>query len=83
MNLSEPAWRQDILAALSQAKATRNFRQLEALLQEHLTDSFDMLVQAIVRNPSPSVAAVLHKRYPGSVERQLEIENLMRADSDR
>ena len=82
MELPEPVWRTELLAALQLAKTTRDFRQLEMLVQNHTADSFDTLVQAIVRGRCNGAVAVLRKQYPGSVERQFQIDHLMRAASD-
>jgi hypothetical protein len=82
MELAEPKWRADILAAVKRAKATRNFRHLEYLLDAHMSLHFDMLVQAIVRERLDEALVVLKSKYPGSVERQVQIEDALRGATE-
>jgi hypothetical protein len=78
MQLAEPRWRSRLAQLLGHAKKTGDLRALESAIQEHLHDNFDNLVQAIVRKRVDEAVAILKKRYPGSLERQLQIEAALR-----
>jgi hypothetical protein len=87
MDIPEPVWRNEFVGALAAALAEsqagtqgRAQLRLNALIQEHLVDHFDALVQAIVRKDWNEATAILRKRYPGSLERQQIIESALRGE---
>jgi len=81
-DIPEPAWRSKLYGKVeSFVKDPWQYRLAE-VLDEYLRDGFDPLVQAIARGRLDEARAILHKHYPGSLERQEAIEQAMRGPLD-
>jgi hypothetical protein len=85
MDIPEPVWRDQLrqqIKARTASVTLTSERTILRLVDEYLADYFDQLVQAIVRSDLPTARALLKKHYPGSVERQLQIEQMLRGSLD-
>jgi hypothetical protein len=85
MDIPEPRWRVELKAAVGSflvnrpgADHTKAWEAVNAYTEDH----FDQLVQAIARGELYQARAILKKHYPGSLERQDQIDQAMRGFGD-
>jgi len=84
MSLEEPIWRRQLHEAAQAAVPAggTGYVALMRLVERYLSDGFDPLVQAIARGDLASARAILMRHYPGSLERQQAIEQMLRGELD-
>jgi hypothetical protein len=85
MDLTEPRWRIELKAAIASFYLNppgADKAKAWAVISRYTEEHFDQLVQAIVRGDLKMAGAILHNHYPGSLERQDQIERALRGALD-
>lgn len=80
--MKEPQWRINFRYAIEVARRSADFTLLEQCYQEHCVDGIDLLTQDIYRGQLHEAHAHIAKHFPGSVERQRELERMTRGSMD-